>query len=798
MVSRGETADLLLNIPPGHMKLIADSTPIATPSGYRRHGDIRAGDFVFGPDGMPTRVRAVSSKALADHEVEFSNGETIKCNGDHLWTVFDRWARQWKTLDTTTLAGMAVERGRNRFFIPDTHSLRFDAKELPLHPYFLGCWLGDGTSTKPCITHDVRDDAHIEKLGALGYRVETVSDGSGFSQRSCFTRQGVVERLRDLDLFDNKHIPDAYVTASEDQRLELLAGLVDTDGHVDRRRGRVRISTCDTRLAGQIERLVFSLGFRAYTMVTDAPGYGAYTSDKRVYQIGFQVDRPIPTATPRKQIDRFDWARRKRAIVAVRKSTTPEIGHCLSVDRPDGLYVVGRTNVVTHNSLLLCVFWPAWEWTWNPFRRFLFSSYSDNLSERDSRKCRRLIESEWFQERWGHKVSLSLDQNEKDSFENTATGTRAIASIGGAGTGFGANHLACDDPHNAVKIHSLLARQGVQDWWRDVWSSRMRPPGSGGRVVIMQRLHTDDLSAYLIKRGFRHICLPFEYEPDHPNRCRKDWRREPGDILWPEMFTPEKAQKLKDDMETDFVRAGQLQQRPVPRGGGILKVHWWRIWPDRKPPATDFRLLSIDTAYTEKEANDCSAATLWGRFRDQETRQPQALLMYAWCDRLEQPELVDHLHDLIRRFRPMTILIENKANGISVQQELQRRVKERQIIVFDPKRYGDKINRAYACQGIFSPGKDTVIKANGHAVPGKAPVDRLGVVWALDRAWAGPVIEDCGGFPAIRIKDRVDTVTQALIWMRRNGYIMPPDEVDQRYLDKLRPKPPPKPLYAVD
>jgi predicted phage terminase large subunit-like protein len=754
-VSRGEIKELLINIPPGHMKKIADSTPIATPAGYRRHGDIRPGDYVFGPDGLPTKVLAVSDRSEVDYEIAFTTRETIKCHAGHLWTVYDRWARRWKTLDTATLAAMRRDRGRSRFFVPDSARLTFEAKELPVHPYFIGCWLGDGTTGEPALSHDKGDVGHIAKLESLGFRVTRVSPNGGNGVQSHFCHQGMNELLRRVGILNRKHIPEAYATASDDQRLELLAGLIDTDGHVDRKRGRVRVSTCDEALAIQVRRLCVSLGFRAYISSAKAPGFGKHWSNKTVFQVGFEPDRPIPTALPRKRIHRTSAARRRRAIVDIRRAAEPEMGQCLNVQRPDGLYLVGETNIVTHNSLLVCVFWPAWEWTWNAYRRFMFAAYAGKLSERDHLKCRRIIESDWYQERWGHKFQLRHDLNTAEKFENTEAGVRFATSVG-LGTGEGAHHLVIDDPHNASDIHSDTRRNAVPRWYRETWATRQRPPGSGGRVIIMQRLHVGDLAGYVLKRGYRHLCLPFEFDPQHPTPCNLDWRKKRGELLWPEMFTPEKAAKQKADLETEFARAGQLQQRPIPDGGGILKEHWWKIWESKETPKCDIRLMSVDTAYTEKTQNDASAVTIWGRFRDERNR-PKVILLYAWQGRLETPDLNDKLEQIATKWKPTRILIENKASGISVMQELRRRLPLWPITAFEPKRYGDKIARAYAVQGLFE----------------------TGLVYVPDMKFAEMVVDYCTSFPANPDgRDIVDTVTQALLHLRAAGVLPRPDEAD--------------------
>jgi len=663
-IDRQITGPLIFTLPPRHMKLCADSTPIATPAGYRKHGDIQPGDYVFGPDGKPALVRGVSLKGDADLEVVFGNGDIIKVNGNHLWTVFDRWQQKWRTLDTKTIASMPMDKNRNRFFIPEFECLNFDGHhELPLHPYLLGCWLGDGTSASACIAHDRGDIEHIEKIGRLGYNISAVYKNGGNGVRSALAGDGVYVCLGELGVRGNKHIPDIYATASVDDRMELLAGLIDTDGHVEKVTNRVRISTCDKEFAAQTERLALSLGFRAYTLVAKTPGYGAYKSGHEfVYQVGFQPDRPIPTALPRKAITRTDFTKRRRAIVEIRRAQVAEIGHCLNVDREDGLYLVGRTNIVTHNSIGINVFMPAWSWAqpvpierrrkglsvqedaWRgPGVRFAFISYDQELSNRDSVKCQSLIESPWYQQRWGDRFKLRHARIEK--FTNSTGGLRQALSFSGKLTGFGADIIGIDDAHNVQSDSPELDREKVINAWKDALQSRLDNRGKGSIFIIgMQRSNESDLVGYMLAHDFGglHVCLPAEYERKHPYvfvknpaprqqvirqsdtsrgadigpRIGEVWedRRKEGELLWPSRFPLEVLRDLTKDM-TSHGAAGQYQQRPAAREGGMLKRAWFNN-PVKLYPQQKLELVrSWDKAATEstKDDPDYTVGVLMGR-----------------------------------------------------------------------------------------------------------------------------------------------------------------------------------------
>jgi hypothetical protein len=217
-------------------------------------------------------------------------------------------------------------------------------------------------------------------------------------------------------------------------------------------------------------------------------------------------------------------------------------------------------------SLLVSVFWPSWEWMRWPERRWLYSNYAASLSIRDSIKCRRLIESPWYQARWGD--------------DNDPSGYRLATSVGGAVTGEGGDRIICDDPHNVQEAESDSVRKSTVDWFGVVMSNRVNDPKTAARVVVMQRCHQQDLSGHLLEQGgWDHLCLPAEYEG--PTRGTSiglvDTRENHGELLWPDHFGPQEIDSLKRSLGS-YAAAGQLQQRPSPLEGGLLKRAWWRFW----------------------------------------------------------------------------------------------------------------------------------------------------------------------------------------------------------------------------
>jgi hypothetical protein len=228
-------------------------------------------------------------------------------------------------------------------------------------------------------------------------------------------------------------------------------------------------------------------------------------------------------------------------------------------------------------SLLVCVFWPAWVWIDHPEARWLFASHRQPLAERDSMKCRSLIESEWYQQRWGDRFQLRKDQNQKQRFENDCTGSRIVVPMF-AGTGEGGDYVVVDDPHTVDQAESDTKRTATVEWWTGAMSTRINNPSKAHKVVVQQRLHEADLTGNLLMRGgYEHLCLPAEFEPER--RCRtsiglQDPRTEAGELLWPERFDQAVLERHKAELGS-YRYAGQFQQRPTPASGGIFQGHWF-------------------------------------------------------------------------------------------------------------------------------------------------------------------------------------------------------------------------------
>lgn len=510
-------------------------------------------------------------------------------------------------------------------------------------------------------------------------------------------------------------------------------------------------------------------------------------------------------------------------------------------------------------STITSVCFPAWVWaqrydspTSGPSVPLLHASYAMNLAMRDSVKCRRLIESPFYQRMWGERFQLVGDQNTKGRFANTMKGERLITAVEAKVTGEGGNIIVLDDPNAANEVLSEATIETTKEWWDGTMSTRLNNVKTGAFVVIQQRLAEQDLTGHILAtdHGWTHLCLPMEYEwqrhsvsgigwedprgvdadgdslvviGDGGVRLPRDFaakreldRRE-GMLLWPERFGKMEVDDIARRLGP-WKAAGQLQQRPEPKGGGIIKTDWWQPYESEFYPPMDFIVAALDTAYTEKTSNDPSAMTVWGvfssadgvnlanrfvtaggpnsaggrlienseemyRFNEQLSRreanggdQPKVFLMNAWTERLELHQLVEKVAQTCRTMKVDKLLIENKAAGHSVMQELKRLYgHEPWAVEPDDPKGQDKVARLYSVQHLFAEG----------------------MVYAPNKSWADLVIDQCRVFPKGRHDDLVDTVSAALRHLRKNGMLQRTQEWAADVRENMRAPQKLPPLYHV-
>jgi predicted phage terminase large subunit-like protein len=366
------------------------------------------------------------------------------------------------------------------------------------------------------------------------------------------------------------------------------------------------------------------------------------------------------------------------------------------------------------------VFWPAWCWTWQPWSRWLTSSYDARLAVRDAVRTRRLMQSEWYQQRWGRAFRFASDQNVKSYYANDRTGWRLATSMAGGVTGEHAQFIVVDDPHNVREAESDLEREAVLTTWREVFPSR-RLPG-GVRVVVGQRVHEEDLTADWLERErdrIHHLELPMEYDAEHvrPSQLEPcsldgqlhDPRSEPGELLAPSRFGADVIARLKIDLGP-YAYAAQYEQTPSPRAGMVLNPAWLVDRP------SDFDLEACDVVqawdlnYSEKDSSDWTVAVTVAV--DRNPQLPMIHILDVYAEHLGEERHDTALAEYIDIWQPLLVGIEKRAyehQGATrdLVRNIMARIEHKRCHIEPVEADADKIARAMIITGRAKAGHIT-------------------------------------------------------------------------------------------
>lgn len=352
----GKLDFLSISMPKRGGKLIEHNCPVLTPEGFKPHGELRYGDYVYGIDGRPVKVLFKHPDSYATHRVKFSSGEEILTSAEHEWLVYDKSRNDYRIVETQDMLKSGLKYGKRwRYIMPKCAPINMPDKELAVDPYVLGAWLGDGTTAKPLMTNAIEDAPIIRKMMKKGYPLNWCYKDKNYGTLVCTFTNKLSNGLRQYGMCHrkdkgNKHIPEEYMTASFKQRVELLSGLVDTDGYVEKGNHRIAISTILPRLRDDIIKLVSTFGLDCRCHVEKAKTSNSGIIGKHdVYIITFVPDFELLTVLERKQNVPTELSRRV-TVRSIEKLDKPVRGNCITVD--GGVYRVGWRQILTHNSQL--------------------------------------------------------------------------------------------------------------------------------------------------------------------------------------------------------------------------------------------------------------------------------------------------------------------------------------------------------------------------------------------------------------------------------------------------------------
>ncbi len=393
-------------------------------------------------------------------------------------------------------------------------------------------------------------------------------------------------------------------------------------------------------------------------------------------------------------------------------------------------------------SLLTGVIWPAWEWgpRGMPEKRFLATAHMEKLAVRDNMKCRRLIQSAWYQRLW--PIQLTSDQNAKTKFENAATGFREAMAFTSM-TGSRGDRVILDDPHSVDDANSVVKLQTDITTFREALPSRVNNEASA-IVIIMQRLHERDVSAVAMGLGYDHLMIPMRYEVGRGKPTSIGWtdpRKKSGELMFPDRFSERQVDELERTLGA-YATAGQLQQRPAPREGGLFKLEWFQ--PVNILPKVARTVRAWDLAATKKMAGNDPDWTVGARM----SRTSEGMYVIEGVRRLQGSSL-DVERSIVGQAgldgRTITVRIPEDpgAGGKAWKDVLVKALAGYSVKAVRPT--GDKATRAAPLASQAEAGNVRIL------VTGNPDQD----------AWVQPFLDELAMFPAGAHDDQVDAVADA-------------------------------------
>lgn len=624
-----------------HYKDLADDTPVLTANrGWTTHGELLVGDLVFAPNGAPVPVIALSDRYVDSecYRVTFNDGESIIAGAGHLWRLRRKSRHRIVGTDKrlvkhqdVTVSTAALTSIPGRHDVGQAEALYYPPIELPIHPYVLGAWLGDGygsSSQFTCVDPEI-----IIQLRLSGVTVRHYGD-IRYSIAS-----GVTALLREHNLLGNKHIPEIYLTASIEQRLELLRGLMDTDGYCNVR-GTATFAKVNERLAQDVYELVVSLGLKP-RLRWYSNRHGGY------YQVSFQAHKDRnPFHLPRKAaraIDSsyYDGSRYVKSVDRV--ATVPT--RCIQV--VGGMYCVGRSMVPTHNSTIITFALTIQDILRDPEVTIGIFSHTRPQAKSFLRQIKQELElnkdlAGLFPEilyanprkespKWSEDEGIVV----KRATNPAAATVEAWGVVDGQPTGKHFSHLVYDD---LVTRESVTTPEMMEKVVDALALSYNLGAHGGLRRFIGTRYHFSDAYRTVIDRGTAKARL---HAATHDGSMTGE----------PVFLTQDQLDTKKRDMGV-YIFSCQMLQNPIADDKQGFKRDWLRHYSGNLPRVINWYLL-VDAANSKRKGSDYTAIWAVGLGSDKK----------RYCipevrDRLNLTERTNRLIDLHRKYKPVQVRYE--------------------------------------------------------------------------------------------------------------------------------------------
>lgn len=669
-------------------------------------GDLRIGIFddlqpgykVLHHTGEFYNVVARNDYIQGNVNVTLDTGETMDVHENHEWLVRDiyeeRKARKryqyrvkiakenntsfpeepsniWKVIETKELFNnitfdgktSGVRGSRYRYLTPRCNEVEMSEVEQSIDPYWFGYWLGDGKTGEAQVCVQPSDSEVM--LNAFPYKYS-----------SMWTHEDTgVEYYHFKGLNQNrlkfKKITDEYKLCSIEQRKQLLAGLIDSDGNVCQKTGRVRFVNCNKEMIDDVAWIVRSLGWNCYLSSQEPALSSSGVQGKQVvWTLGFNPSSDIPTIYDRKKIKIVKPQNDFIAITGVERIENPtddNLGFCIQVDSPDNTYVVGETFITTHNSLITSELAPAFFMGNNPDKKIVAASHTATLAEDFGGKVRDNISNPVHEMVFGFEGSLKKSKAAAGNFRTNMNGEYYAVGVGGTPIGKGADVYIIDDPIRGRKdVESESQREDLRNWYSTAVLSRLE--GQGTIILMHQRWHEDDLAGWLIKEQefggdkWRLVNMPAIIE-DEEDYYSDYLQRDYGEALIPELHSKKKLLRLKSTMlPRDWL--SMYQQKPRASQGDEFKEEMILRYktPPHQAGASCNTYIIVDPADSQSKHADYTAMVVIGLGAD-----GNYYILDMIRERLDLAGRASNLIDLHRRWKPLSVGYESYGAQADIQ-----------------------------------------------------------------------------------------------------------------------------------
>ena len=386
---------------------------------------------------------------------------------------------------------------------------------------------------------------------------------------------------------------------------------------------------------------------------------------------------------------------------------------------------------------------PAWMIGRKPEMKIIQATHTTELAVNFGRKVKNLLETEEYQEIF-EDCELAVDSKASGRWDTKSGGMYYAVGVGSNLAGRGGDLIVIDDPHSEQTAMSASGFENAWEWYTAGPRQRLQP---GGAIVLVQtRWSEKDMTGNLIRQMTKDSMADQWEVVELPAILPS------GEPTWPEFWKREELEQVKASVPA-YQWNAQYQQDPTAEELSILKREWWKVWDKEEVPNLQYVIQSYDTAFSKRETADYSAITTWGVFYPLEIGgPPNLILLDAQKGRWDFPELKEIALDQYKFWDPETVIIEAKASGMPLTQELQSMGIP--VVNFTPSRGNDKLSRVHSISPLFE----------------------AGMIWAPEERWAEDVIEECAAFPNGTHDDLVDSLTQALMRYRQGNFVQIPTD----------------------